>query len=123
LPAVVDLSLSERFRNNHAVKSLLLILADIALPFLTLTITPSLHPFPPSPQQKICALASIDMAQVEHILHGTTVATNAVLEGKGVKVGLITTEGYRQILHIDRSFVPGVSRGGREGGREGGRNK
>lgn len=47
------------------------------------------------------------MAQVEHILHGTTVATNAVLEGKGVKVGLITTEGYRQILHIDRSFVPG----------------
>jgi len=30
-----------------------------------------------------------------------------VLEGKGVKVGLITTEGFRQILHIDRSFVPG----------------
>lgn len=47
------------------------------------------------------------MSQVQHVLHGTTVATNAVLEGKGVKVGLITTEGYRQILHIDRSFVPG----------------
>lgn len=30
-----------------------------------------------------------------------------MLEGKGVKVGLITSEGYRQILHIDRSFVPG----------------
>lgn len=30
-----------------------------------------------------------------------------MLEGKGVKVGLITTEGYRQILHIDRSYVPG----------------
>ncbi|GAB5031634.1 5-oxoprolinase [Nannochloropsis oceanica] len=57
--------------------------------------------------KKICAIANIDMAQVEHILHGTTVATNAVLEGKGVNVGLITTEGHRQILHIDRSFVPG----------------
>jgi len=56
------------------------------------------------------------MAQVEHILHGTTVATNAVLEGKGVNVGLITTEGHRQILHIDRSFVPGVSRKGGKGG-------
>ena len=56
---------------------------------------------------KICGLVGIEMGQIEHILHGTTVATNAVLEGKGVKVGLITTEGYRQILHIDRSFVPG----------------
>jgi hypothetical protein len=30
-----------------------------------------------------------------------------VLEGKGVKVGLIVSEGFRQILHIDRSYVPG----------------
>ena len=30
-----------------------------------------------------------------------------MLEGNGVKVGLITSEGFRQILHIDRSFVPG----------------
>lgn len=33
--------------------------------------------------------------------------SSPVLEGKGVKVGLITTEGYKQILHIDRSYVPG----------------
>ncbi|MBT8388610.1 MAG: hydantoinase/oxoprolinase family protein, partial [Altererythrobacter sp.] len=37
----------------------------------------------------------------------TTVATNAVLEGKGAKVGLLTTEGYRDIMQIARSFVPG----------------
>jgi len=40
-------------------------------------------------------------------MHGTTVATNAVLEGKGARVGLVTTEGYRQILQVARSYVPG----------------
>ena len=44
---------------------------------------------------------------VAHFLHGTTVATNAVLERKGARVGLITTDGHRQIIHIGRSFVPG----------------
>ena len=42
-----------------------------------------------------------------HVMHGTTVATNAVLEGKGATVGLLVTTGYRQVLHIARSFVPG----------------
>ena len=41
------------------------------------------------------------------VLHGTTVATNAILEGKGATVGLVTTEGFRQVLQIARSFVPG----------------
>jgi N-methylhydantoinase A len=40
-------------------------------------------------------------------MHGSTVATNAVLEGKGAKVGLITTEGFKQILHLARSWTPG----------------
>ena len=44
-------------------------------------------------------------------MHGTTVATNTVLEGKGAKVGLVTTEGYRQVLQIARSFVPGLLAG------------
>jgi N-methylhydantoinase A len=35
------------------------------------------------------------------------VATNAVLEGKGARVGLVTTEGYRDIMQIARSYVPG----------------
>jgi N-methylhydantoinase A len=35
------------------------------------------------------------------------VATNAILEGKGARVGLVTTDGFRQVLQIARSFVPG----------------
>lgn len=57
--------------------------------------------------ESICAQAGISPADIEVFLHGTTVATNAVLEGKGAKVGLIVTEGYRQIMQIARSFVPG----------------
>ncbi len=55
----------------------------------------------------ICADAGISPTEIELFLHGTTVATNAVLEGKGARVGLITTEGYRHIMQIARSFVPG----------------
>ena len=55
----------------------------------------------------ICEIADITANQIGYFLHGTTVATNAVLEGKGARVGLIVTEGYRQILQIARSYVPG----------------
>jgi N-methylhydantoinase A len=40
------------------------------------------------------------------IVHGSTVATNAVLEGKGVKTGLITTAGFRDVLEIGRQTRP-----------------
>jgi N-methylhydantoinase A len=55
----------------------------------------------------LCAEAGMSPRDIAVFLHGTTVATNAVLEGKGARVGLITTEGYRQIMQIARSFVPG----------------
>lgn len=55
----------------------------------------------------ICANAGVAPDKIDYFLHGTTVATNAVLEGKGAKVGLVTTEGYRDIMQIARSFVPG----------------
>ncbi len=55
----------------------------------------------------ICADAGVDQKDIEYFLHGTTVATNAVLEGKGARVGLIVTEGYRDIMQIARSYVPG----------------
>ena len=55
----------------------------------------------------ICAAAGISPSDIDYFLHGTTVATNAVLEGKGARVGLIVTEGYRQVLQIARSYVPG----------------
>ena len=56
---------------------------------------------------KVCAQAGITPADLSHFLHGTTVATNAILEGKGARVGLITTDGFRQVLQVARSFVPG----------------
>lgn len=48
----------------------------------------------------------IDPADVEEIVHATTVATNAVLEGKGARTGLITTEGFRDVLEFRRVRVP-----------------
>ena len=60
----------------------------------------------------ICGNAGVKPSDVSVFLHGTTVATNAVLEGKGAKVGLITTEGYRQVMQIARSLVPGGWRPG-----------
>jgi len=55
----------------------------------------------------ICAKAGIGAGDIDYFLHGTTVATNAVLEGKGARVGLVATEGYRHVMQIARSFVPG----------------
>jgi N-methylhydantoinase A len=57
--------------------------------------------------EAVCAKAGITPSQVDVLLHGTTVATNAVLEGKGARVGLIVSEGYRHVLQIARSLVPG----------------
>ena len=43
----------------------------------------------------------------EYVHHGTTTATNAVLEGKGAKCGLVVTKGHRDILNVRRSHIPG----------------
>ncbi len=43
-----------------------------------------------------------DFATISRIVHGTTVATNTVLEGNGAKVALITTAGFRDTLEIGR---------------------
>ena len=56
---------------------------------------------------KVCDEAGIALSDVAQVLHGTTVATNAILEGKGATVGLVTTKGFRQVLQIARSYVPG----------------
>ena len=57
--------------------------------------------------ERACANAGIEPAVIDHVLHGTTVATNTILTGTGARVGLVTTRGYRQVLQIARSFVPG----------------
>jgi len=43
---------------------------------------------------------------LSHVFHGTTVATNAILESKGARAGLITTAGFRHVLEIGRHDVP-----------------
>jgi N-methylhydantoinase A len=57
--------------------------------------------------ERICGIAAIEPSQIKAVMHGTTVATNAILTRRGAKVGLVTTQGYKQVLHIARSFVPG----------------
>jgi N-methylhydantoinase A len=57
--------------------------------------------------ERVCGLAAVSPEEIDHVMHGTTVATNTVLTGTGARVGLVTTRGYRQVLQIARSFVPG----------------
>ena len=57
--------------------------------------------------RRICEESGVAVGDLQNILHGTTVATNAVLESKGARVGLITTQGFAQILHLARSQTPG----------------
>jgi N-methylhydantoinase A len=56
---------------------------------------------------KLCQQTGIDPTQINFVMHGTTVATNTVLTSSGARVGLVTTNGYRQVLQIARSYVPG----------------
>lgn len=56
--------------------------------------------------QELCAQAGTDPGSIDQLLHGTTIATNALLEHKGATVGLITNKGYRDILHIGRHQRP-----------------
>lgn len=56
---------------------------------------------------RVCEDVGIRPKDLAHIQHGTTVATNALLEAKGARVGLITTQGFGQILHLARSQTPG----------------
>jgi N-methylhydantoinase A len=56
---------------------------------------------------RICEESGIEPSAIKRVMHGTTVATNAVLTGKGARVGLVTTRGYEQTLQVARSFCPG----------------
>ncbi len=56
---------------------------------------------------EVCAKAGLEPRRLDAVLHGTTVATNALLEGKGARVGLLTSYGWRNILHLADSWTPG----------------
>ena len=49
---------------------------------------------------RIVSEAGIEMSQLDGIVHGTTLVTNAVIERLGAKVGLITTSGFRDVLEV-----------------------
>jgi N-methylhydantoinase A len=57
--------------------------------------------------EKICRGAGIDPTDIDDVMHGTTVATNTAPTKSGARVGLVTTKGFRDVLQIARSYVPG----------------
>jgi N-methylhydantoinase A len=55
----------------------------------------------------ICDDTGIAPSELSAILHGTTAATNAVLEQRGARVGVLVTEGFRQMFHLAEAWTPG----------------
>ena len=55
---------------------------------------------------ELCDEAGLAAADLTGVFHGTTVATNAVLEHDGALTGMITTRGFRDIVHIGRHQRP-----------------
>ncbi|MBV9819687.1 MAG: hydantoinase/oxoprolinase family protein [Solirubrobacterales bacterium] len=57
--------------------------------------------------REACRRTGASPQDLELILHGSTVVTNLILEGKGAACGLLTTPGNEQILHLARAWTPG----------------
>ncbi|MEM8979775.1 MAG: hydantoinase/oxoprolinase family protein [Pseudomonadota bacterium] len=49
---------------------------------------------------KVCAMAGVSPSRIDQIIHGTTLATNALIERRGAKTALITTEGFRDVIEM-----------------------
>jgi N-methylhydantoinase A len=56
--------------------------------------------------QKILTLGGRGPADILRVFHGTTTATNAILEGKTAPMGLLTTKGFKYVLEIGRHDIP-----------------
>lgn len=56
--------------------------------------------------REACEIAGVRPTDVGLVLHGTTVATNTLLEHDGARTGMITTRGFRDIIHIGRHQRP-----------------
>ncbi len=56
--------------------------------------------------RELCQQRDIAGDSIDHVFHGTTIATNAVLEQDGAVIGMITSAGYRDIVHIGRHQRP-----------------
>jgi N-methylhydantoinase A len=53
--------------------------------------------------QRLVADAGISFSDIDKVVHGTTVATNTILEEKGAKTAIITTEGFRDVIELART--------------------
>src|SRR5580658_2284346 len=49
---------------------------------------------------ELIAGAGLDLAAIGDLVHGTTLVTNAIIECRGAKVGLLTTKGFRDIIEM-----------------------
>jgi len=49
---------------------------------------------------KVCEKASVSPSQIDQIIHGTTLATNALIERRGAKTAFITTKGFRDVIEM-----------------------
>ena len=56
--------------------------------------------------QEMAASLDVDPARIDRLCHGTTVATNALIQRRGGTVALVTTEGFRDLLEIGRQTRP-----------------
>ncbi len=56
--------------------------------------------------EKAAALAGVPLAAIERCFHGTTVATNAILQRSETRLGLLTTAGFASVLEIGRHDIP-----------------
>ena len=99
-----------------------LIGVDVGGTFTDLIITDSdtrqteIHKVPTTPEDpsigategitELCTRSGIEPGAIDHVFHGTTIATNAVLQYDGARTGMITSEGYRDIIHIGRHQRP-----------------
>jgi N-methylhydantoinase A len=57
--------------------------------------------------ERVCEKVGISFADLRLLFHGTTVVTNMILTNTGARVGLLTTHGHEQILHLARAWTPG----------------
>ncbi len=55
---------------------------------------------------ELCRHHELDRGEIDHIYHGTTIATNAVLEYDGAVTGMVTNWGFRDVVHIGRHQRP-----------------
>ena len=55
---------------------------------------------------QVCKIAGVEPGDVGVLFHGTTVATNMVIERNGAEVGMLTTRGFRDIMHMARHKRP-----------------